>query len=144
MSGLIEGAKQKTWSIANEIAGAKPTPDIRFGLVAYRDRRDEYVVKTFNLTNDLDAIYCQLQSFRAEGGGDTPEAVNEALDEAVNKLSWSADRSVLKVIFLVGDAPPHMDYANAAKYPDVCQAAVKKDLIINTIQCGNLAETTPV
>lgn len=144
MSGLIEGAKQKIWSIANEITSAKPTPDIRFGLIAYRDRGDEYVVKTFNLTNDLDAIYSQLQSFRADGGGDTPESVNEALDAAVNKLSWSADRSVLKIIFLVGDSPPHMDYPNAPKYPDVCQAAVKKDLIINTIQCGNLAETTPV
>ncbi len=144
MSGLIEGAKQKIWSIANEIASARPAPDIRFGLIGYRDRGDEYVVKTFNLTNDLDAIYGQLQSFRADGGGDTPESVNEALDEAVNKLSWSADRGVLKVIFLVGDAPPHMDYPDGPKYPDICQAAAKKDLIINTIQCGNLAETTPI
>jgi Mg-chelatase subunit ChlD len=144
MSGLIEGAKQKIWSIANEIATAKPTPDIRFGLIGYRDRGDEYVVKTFDLTNDLDAIYSQLQSFRAAGGGDTPESVNEALDEAVRKVSWSNDRSALKIIFLVGDAPPHMDYANAPKYPDVCQAAMKKDLIINTVQCGNMTETTPI
>jgi hypothetical protein len=85
-----------------------------------------------------------LQSFHAAGGGDTPESVNEALDAAVHKVSWSSDRRVLKMIFLVGDAPPHMDYVNAPKYPDVCQAAVKKDLIINAIQCGNLAETTPV
>jgi len=144
MSGLIEGAKQKIWSIANEIASAKPAPDIRFGLVAYRDRGDEYVVKTFDLTNDLDAVYGQLQSFQAGGGGDTPESVNEALDEAVRKVSWSSDRGVLKIIFLVGDAPPHMDYANAPKYPEVCQAAMKKDLIINTVQCGNLGETTPI
>ena len=144
MGGLIEGAKQKIWSIANDIALAKPAPDIRFGLVAYRDRGDEYVVKTFDLTNDLDAVYSQLQSFRAAGGGDTPESVNEALDEAVRKVSWSTDRSVLKMIFLVGDAPPHMDYANAPKYPEVCQAAMKKDLIINAIQCGSISETTPI
>jgi len=144
MTGLIEGAKQKIWSIANEIATAKPTPDIRFGLVAYRDRGDEYVVKTFDLTNDLDAVYAQLKSFRADGGGDLPVSVNEALDEAVRKVSWSADRGVLKMIFLVGDAPPHMDYANAPKYPDVCQAAVKQDLVINTIQCGNIPDTTPI
>ena len=112
--------------------------------MAYRDRGDEYVVKTFDLTNDLDAVYGQLQSFHAAGGGDTPESVNEALDEAVHKVSWSADRSVLKIIFLVGDAPPHMDYANAPKYPEICQAAVKKDLVINAIQCGDLSETTPI
>src|SRR3954471_1160604 len=65
MSGLIEGAKQKIWSIANEMISAKPTPEIRVGLVAYRDRGDEYVTKRFDLTNDIDAIYGQLQTFRA-------------------------------------------------------------------------------
>ncbi len=142
MGGLIEGAKQKIWSIANDIAMAKPAPNIRFALVPYRDRGDEYVVKTFDLTNDLDAVYANLRSFRAEGGGDFPESVNEALDAAVRQISWSKDRSVLKMIFLVGDAPPHMDYADGPKYPDICQAAMKKDLVINTIQCGSAAETT--
>ena len=144
MSGLIEGAKQKIWSIANEIISAKPTPDIRIGLIGYRDKGDEYVLKTFDLTNDVDAIYGKLQSFRADGGGDQPESVNEALDAAVNQMTWSTNRSVLKIIFLVGDAPPHMDYANAPKYPNVCQAAMKKDLIVNTVQCGNIADTTPI
>src|SRR5512137_267697 len=97
MSGLIEGAKQKIWSLANEIISAKPTPDIRIGLIAYRDRQDEYVTKTFDLNGDIDAVYGTLKSFRADGGGDTPESVNEALHEAVNKMSWSQDRSVLKI-----------------------------------------------
>lgn len=144
MSGLIEGAKQKIWSIANEMVSAQPTPDLRLGLIAYRDRRDDYVVKSFDLTNDIDAVYASLKSFSAGGGGDMPESVNEALHEAVTKMSWSADRSVLKIIFLVGDAPPHMDYANAPQYPEICQAAMKKDLIINTVQCGGIPNTTPV
>lgn len=143
MSGLIEGAKQKIWSIANEMVSAKPTPEIRVGLVAYRDRGDAYIVKTFDLSSDIDAVYANLQGFSAGGGGDTPESVNEALYEAVHKLDWSQDRSVLKVIFLVGDAPPHMDY-NTPKYPEICQAAMKKDLIINTVQCGSMAETIPI
>ena len=42
-----------------------------------------------------------------------------------------------------GDAPPHMDYADGPKYPQVCQEAVKKDLIINTVQCGSIERTTP-
>ena len=144
MSGLIEGAKQKIWSIANEMVSAKPAPELRLGLIGYRDRADDYIVKSFDLTNDIDAVYANLRSFAAGGGGDTPESVNEAMNEAVTKMSWSTDRSVLKIIFLVGDAPPHMDYANAPKYPDICQAAVKKDLIINTVQCGTMGETTPI
>ncbi len=70
MSGLIEGAKQKIWSIANEMVSAKPTPELRFGLVAYRDRGDEYVLKTFDLTNDIDADLCESRGFQAAGGGD--------------------------------------------------------------------------
>ena len=144
MGGLIEGAKQKIWSIANEMISAKPTPELKLGLIGYRDRGDEYVVRSFNLTDDIDAIYGHLREFKADGGGDSPESVNEALDEAIHKMSWSNDKKVLKIIFLVGDAPPHMDYPNSPKYPDLCREAAKKDLIINTVQCGDMVDTKPI
>ena len=144
MGGLIEGAKQKIWSIANEMIRAQPTPELKLGLIGYRDRGDEYVVKSFSLTDDIDAIYGHLREFQAGGGGDAPESVNEALAEAIHKMPWSSDNKVLKIIFLVGDAPPHMDYPNAPKYPDLCREAAKRDLIINTIQCGEMAETKPI
>ena len=144
MSGLIEGAKQKIWSIANQMISAKPTPQLRLGLVAYRDRGDEYVVKSFNLTDDIDSMYAHVREFKADGGGDTPESVNEALDEAIHKMTWSDDHKVLKIVFLVGDAPPHMDYPNSPKYPELCREAAKKDIIINTVQCGDLADTRPI
>ena len=144
MGGLIEGAKQKIWSIANEMVSAKPTPDLRLGLVAYRDRSDAYITKHFDLTNDIDAVYGALQQLRAEGGGDTPESVNQALHEAATRMSWSQDRQTLKLIFLVGDSPPHMDYPDDIKYPAVCQEAVQHDLLINTVQCGVNGETTTV
>jgi Mg-chelatase subunit ChlD len=144
MGGLIEGAKQKIWSIANEMISAQPTPELKLGLIGYRDRGDDYVVKSFGLTNDIDAIYGHLREFQAGGGGDTPESVNEALAEAIHKMPWSSNNKVLKIIFLVGDAPPHMDYPNGPKYPDLCREAARKDLIVNTIQCGEMAETKPV
>jgi Mg-chelatase subunit ChlD len=144
MGGLIEGAKQKIWSIANEMISAQPTPELKLGLIGYRDRGDEYVVKSFSLTDDIDAIYGHLREFQAAGGGDAPESVNEALAEAIHRMPWSSDHKVLKIIFLVGDAPPHMDYPNSPKYPDLCREAAKKDLIINTVQCGEMAETKPI
>ena len=144
MGGLIEGAKQKIWSIANEMISAQPTPELKLGLIGYRDRGDDYVVKSFSLTDDIDAVYGRLREFQAGGGGDAPESVNEALAEAIHKMPWSSDKKVLKIIFLVGDAPPHMDYLNGPKYPDLCREAAKKDLIINTIQCGEMAETKPI
>src|SRR5688572_4417237 len=86
MDGLIEGAKEKIWSIASRMASGKPRPRIRVGLVAFRDRGDEYVTRRFDLTTDLDAVYRQLRALQAEGGGDTPEHVGRALSDAVKLM----------------------------------------------------------
>ena len=144
MSGLIEGAKRKIWSIANRMADGTPTPHIRFGLIGYRDRGDAYVTRSFDLTEDIDAIYEKLQAFRAEGGGDTPESVNQALHEAVTRMSWSPGQDVYKVIFLVGDAPPHTDYQDDVAYPETVRLATARHIRINTVQCGTLPSTTPI
>jgi Mg-chelatase subunit ChlD len=137
MGGLIAGAKAKIWAITNQIAGAKPTPSLKVGLVAFKDRGDTYVTQVHDLSADIDAVHGKLMTFEASGGGDAPESVNQALDEAVNKVSWSQEKGVLKMIFLVGDAPPHMDYPDDAKYPETCKTACKKNIRINTVQCGN-------
>lgn len=139
MSGLIDAAKKKIWSISNQIASGKPTPQVKIGLVAYRDRGDSFVTKVFDLTDDLDKIHGQLMSFRADEGGDEPESVNQALHDAVHKITWSKDKKTLRMIFLVGDAPPQMGYPDDVKYPDTCKEAVKRDIIINTVLCGNSA-----
>jgi len=141
MGGLIDAAKAKIWAISNQIAGGKPTPNLKIGLVAFRDRGDEYITKIFPLTDDLDSIHGSLMGLRAAGGGDFPESVNQALHEAVTKIKWSADKKTLKIIFLVGDAPPHMDYPDDVKYPETCKLAVTRDIIINSIQCGSHAQT---
>ncbi len=137
MGGLIEAAKQKIWSIANQIAAGKPTPELKIGLLPYRDRGDVYITQVINLSDDLDAIHGELLKFKAEGGGDTPESVNQALGDAINKIKWSSDKNTLRIIFLVGDAPPHMDYKDDVKYPETCKKAAERGIIINTIQCGN-------
>jgi Mg-chelatase subunit ChlD len=140
MGGLLEGAKQKIWSIVNQIASGRPTPDIKVGLLAFRDRGDTYITKVFELTTDLDEVHKNLTGFKAEGGGDTPESVNQALNESVTKFKWNEDKDTLRIIFLVGDAPPHMDYADDVKYPETCKLASAKGIIINTVLCGNDGE----
>ena len=142
MSGLIDAAKEKIWSIASTMASAQNAPDIKMGLVAYRDRGDAYVTQTVALSNDLDSMYAKLMDFTADGGGDTPESVNQALFDAVNKMHWNDDQQTYKVVFLVGDAPAHMDYQNDVKYPETMALAKQKGIIINTIQAGNDAATT--
>lgn len=144
MSGLIAGAKHKIWSIANEIASAQRTPDIRMGLIGYRDRGDAYVTQRFALDEDIDALYGHLQQFQADGGGDGPESVNQALHEAVTAMSWSTDPDVYRVIFLVGDAPPHMDYQDDVRYADSVALARERGIVVNTVQCGGDTNTARI
>jgi len=144
MGGLIEGAKQKIWSIVNQIANGRPSPEIKVGLLGYRDRKDAYVTKLFELTTDLDEVHKNLKEFKADGGGDTPESVNQAINESVVKFKWSKDKDTLRIIFLVGDAPPHMDYADDVKYPESCKLAADRGIIINTVLCGNDLEAKRV
>ena len=140
MSGLIQTAKDKIWSIATTMASAQPTPEIRIGLVAYRDRGDHYVTQVIDLSDDLDSVYATLMDFEADGGGDTPESVNRALYDAVHNMSWSQGEQAYQAIFLVGDAPPHMDY-NEVQYPEIVASANSKGIVINTVQCGKMPFT---
>ncbi|MCI4661014.1 MAG: VWA domain-containing protein [Neomegalonema sp.] len=144
MSGLIEGAKKKIWSIASHLQDLEPKPQIRFALIGYRDRGDAYVTKRFDLTEDVQKIYGELLTFAAEGGGDTPESVNQALAEAINDLAWSREDDVFRAAFLVGDAPPHMDYQDDVPYRDTLKVAKARDIIVNTIQAGSMQDTTPI
>ena len=141
MSGLIETAKEKIWAIATTMTSAQQTPSIRIGLVGYRDRGDAYVTRVIDLSDDLDSVYASLMDFQAQGGGDGPESVNKALYDAVHGVSWSQDPGAYQVVFLVGDAPPHMDYQDEVQYPEILAAAARKGIVVNTIQCGDLPYT---
>ncbi len=142
MGGMIQGAKAKIWSIANHIAGGNPRPDLKIGLVAYRDIGDEYVTRDFALTSDLDSVYGNLRSFVATGGGDDPEHVNKALYDAVNNMKWS--QGAMKMVFLVGDSPPHMDYKDGFDYHTIVKDAHKQEISVYAIRCGNNPETERV
>src|SRR5712671_7973185 len=144
MGPLIEGAKRKIWSIATSIIDCSPDAEIRMGLVAYRDIGDIYVTKKLDLTTDIQDLYGELLHFKAQGGGDWPESVNEALYVAVTKLSWSQGRNTTRIIFLVGDAPPHMDYPQDMKYPDVMRLARAQGIVVNAVQAGNARDTERV
>jgi uncharacterized protein YegL len=144
MADLIDGAKRKIWSIANTIIDVNPDADIRMALVAYRDRGDEYIVKSFDMSSDVQGLYGKLIKLEADGGGDTPESVNEALDESVRKLEWTKGGDTKRIVFLVGDAPPHMDYPNGPLYPQVLKRAQDEAITVNTVQAGEDPETTKI
>jgi len=133
MGGLIEGAKRTVWSIATHIRATDPTAALRIGLVAYRDVGDEYVTRDFALNGDLDAVFAELSSYRAAGGGDAPESVAAALDDVLHRMQWRGNAR--KLVFLVGDAPPAR--RGGPTFDALAREAGDKQILINAIRCGD-------
>ena len=79
--------------------------DIEVSVNFYRDRYDDYVIKPYPFTADIDEAVSRIAAERAEGGGDYPEAVEQALTNAVSGHEWRRSART-RLLFLVGDAPP--------------------------------------
>jgi hypothetical protein len=74
----------------------------------YRDKHDDYIVKPYPFTTDINKVTDQFSKQEAEGGGDFPEAVDQALRDALHEHEWSEEARA-RLLFLVLDAPPHDD-----------------------------------
>ncbi len=85
--------------------------DTRVAILEYRDTGDLSNSDDFlnrvntDFTNDFKKVDRAIQGLTVSGGGDTPEAVLDALQSAQSDLSWN--RNAQRVVLLVGDAPPH-------------------------------------
>lgn len=139
MGSYIDAARARIKAIAGELAAGDPAPEIRFGLVAYRDKGDEFVTRLTPFTRDLDAMKKALDDTHAQGGGDTPEAVLEGLQMGLTKLDWSVgEQDVVKLLYVVGDAPPQR-YASSPKETFLIRYALERNIVIHTIACGGIS-----
>jgi hypothetical protein len=138
MGDEIGQIQQTIVSIAERIDQIQPRPELRFALVSYRDRGDDYVTRVDDFTTDVAAFQQQLLNTRADGGGDEPESLNEGLHAATQRVSW-ADNAV-RLSFLVADAPPHLDYAQDYDYGREAQVAVSKGIKVYTIAASNTSD----
>lgn len=132
MSWEIKRMQTTVKSIADRIAALEGRPKLRLALVAYRDRGDDYVVQKTDFTTNVAAFQQALAGLKAAQGGDYPEDVEAALKAAVNDLAWDANDG-LRLAFLIGDAPPHIDYADGASYLDTATKAVEKGIKFHMI-----------
>jgi len=110
-----------------------PSLNLNMASVFYRDRGDEYLTRKVDFNNDLLKVLNFIKLQRAGGGGDYPEAVHTALNDAIDSLSWSADART-RILFLVMDAPPH-DYARK-EMQKILQKAAAKGIRIVTVACS--------
>ena len=81
-----------------------------------------------------------IGDIRAGGGGDYPESLNEALHVAVTEVGWDMDPGAGRVLFLIADAPPHLDYEEDYAYAKEAETALERGIVIDTIGCSGLKE----
>ncbi len=136
MDDEIDKRKSSLRSITDEVARLPSHPDLCLGLVAYRDRGDAFFVRSHDLTNDVNAFQGALNELQAAGGGDEPEAMNEALHETVHHISWRGDQTT-RLVVLVADAPPHLDYGGP-QYDDDMLAALGKGIKVMSVGASGL------
>jgi len=103
MQFVIDDVRDRLTELVGTLQRLVPTA--RVGIVVYRDQGDEYVTKWSDLSFHTTKLQSFLGSITATGGGDFEEAVLEALETAVQDLSWR--KKSKRVLILVGDAPPH-------------------------------------
>lgn len=106
MGDEIEFLKLELEDVIRNTMDKYKSLSLRAGSVFYRDQGDQYLTRNVAFNDDLlkTINFIKLQS--AGGGGDTPEAVDEALSTALDSLQWNP-KARTRIMFLVLDAPPH-------------------------------------
>lgn len=131
MGDEIDKLRASLHDIVRGIEQLPSRPDVCLGLVAYRDRGDEYFVRSWDLTGNVAAFQQVLDGVRAGGGGDMPEAMNEAFDHAVQALAWRGPATT-RLLVSLADAPPHMDYPRP-HYDQTMLAALGKGIKVFSV-----------
>lgn len=142
MGDEINYLKEELSDVVRRVkAESEQMVDIRVSANVYRDKGDEYVVRSFPFTNDMSKVLTNLSAQYAGGGGDFEEAVEEGLDDGINKHDWSEDATA-RIMFLVLDAPPHNTPENKAKIQKAVTNAAKKGIRIIPVTSSGIDKNT--
>ena len=138
MDGLINQAKAQLWEIVNELSYAKygfQKPNLEIALYEYGNSnlssREGYIKQVLQFSNDLDEISEKLFSLTTNGGN---EFCGQVIKTSLDELSWGKNKNDLRIIFIAGNEPFTQGKIN---YKEAITDAKEKNVIINTIFCGN-------
>ncbi|MDT0558895.1 VWA domain-containing protein [Ichthyenterobacterium sp. W332] len=138
MDGLIDQAKAQLWQIVNELSYAKcgnEKPNLKIALYEYGNDnlndKEGYIRQVLGFSSDLDEISKELFSLTTNGGN---EFCGYVIQTSLNQLGWGTNESDLKLIFIAGNEPFTQ---GSVSYQDASENASKKDIVVNTIFCGD-------
>ncbi|MBI1225069.1 MAG: VWA domain-containing protein [Bacteroidetes bacterium] len=141
MGDEIEYLKAELTDVLNRIQNTAAGLNLRAGSVFYRDEGDEFVTKVSPFSTNFHLTQSFVNDNHAGGGGDFPEAVDQAVNKAIFSLEWS-NNARSRIAFLILDAPPHHeDQAIERLQRSIEEAAAKGIKVIPIVASGIDKET---
>ena len=141
MGDEIQFLQLELIDVINRIQKKNECVTINTGSVFYRDNGDEYLTRTLPFSNNPSNTLDFISNQNAGGGGDFPEALDIALQDALNKLNWTEGKHA-KIMFLLLDAPPHQDIETKKRIRNCVQQAAAKGIRIVPIAASGIDKTT--
>lgn len=141
MKDEIHYIKAEIDDVIQRIQQSNSNTAIRTGSVFYRDLQDAYLTTTSPFTHRFNNTLEFIQNQHAAGGGDIPEAVETALDVAVNQMDWNPE-TINRLMFLVLDAPPHLQDSVVEKMQENIRLAAKKGIKIIPLAASGIKKDT--
>jgi hypothetical protein len=137
MHDEIAYLKKELNDVIKSVQKEKSALRLRLGSVFYRDHGDTYITKKSDLSSDISQTINFIKNQSADGGGDFPEAADEAIEVALHELNWSKN-ALTKIIFLVLDAPPHASPENIDRIKKVTKKAAKEGIKIIPVTASGI------
>lgn len=131
-------------SVVDRIQKLPGSADVRLAMTVYRDEGDSFVTATHDFTRNVDEFRTALADLRAGGGGDTPEALDEAVADVLTKPSWRPAGDATQLVFVIGDAGGHPDRKVPTPYTASMQDAASRGIKIIPIAASSTDDQAEV
>jgi hypothetical protein len=137
MSEEIDAVKSTITAVADQLASDQTS--VRIGLVEYKDRSDDTLTRVFPFSSNLAAFSRRISDLSAAGGGDQPEDMHAGVHAALDKLRWRSE-AVTRIVIVIADAPPHLDY-QGPHYGDAALRAARSGIKLYTVSASGMDTT---
>jgi len=141
MEDEIAYLKKELEDVVIQVKTEQPALLLQIGSVFYRDEGDKYVTRSSTLSANTDATINFINNQSADGGGDYPEAVDAALEEAISEQNWSVSART-RIVFLMLDAPPHHDSKSIKSIQNSIAKAAEKGVKLIPIASSGIDKKT--
>ena len=141
MGDEINYLQAELLDVVNRVKEGLPGVDLQLGSVFYRDQNEEYLTRVQPFSSNADEVMKFMEAQYASGGGDYPEAVEAAMEAALDSLQWRDDAST-RLLFLVLDAPPHQEEENMKRMQVAVTKAAMQGIQIIPVSCSGVDKST--